>query len=121
MRKKKPAPDLYLKALKRLGLKPSECLAVEDSENGVAAAWEARIPVVATPNLYTQDHDFHLAVAEIDSLEHWECASEAGGVSVEDLVRLHAEGVQASRAGGAVMPDGRLKGRPPGDGRRLKN
>ena len=99
VRKKKPAPDLYLKALKRLGLKPSECLAVEDSENGVAAAWEACIPVVATPNLYTRDHDFHLAVAEIDSLEHWECASGAGGVSVEDFVRLHAEGVQSSRAG----------------------
>lgn len=34
----KPAPDIYLKAMKKLNLSPSECLIVEDNENGIKAA-----------------------------------------------------------------------------------
>ena len=36
--KPKPAPDIYLAAMKQLDLKPSECLIVEDAEHGVKAA-----------------------------------------------------------------------------------
>ncbi|MDC7124382.1 MAG: HAD-IA family hydrolase [Spirochaetales bacterium] len=38
---KKPAPDIYLKAAKMLGVKPEHCLVVEDAVNGVAAALAA--------------------------------------------------------------------------------
>ncbi|MBU2904907.1 HAD family phosphatase [Arenibacter algicola] len=34
----KPDPEMYLKAMQRLGLKPKECLIVEDNENGIKAA-----------------------------------------------------------------------------------
>lgn len=46
----KPAPDVYLHACKRLGKKPSECLAVEDAPNGVLSAAAAGIPVVMVPD-----------------------------------------------------------------------
>jgi len=36
--KPKPDPEIYLTAMKRLGLKPEECLIVEDNENGIKAA-----------------------------------------------------------------------------------
>jgi beta-phosphoglucomutase-like phosphatase (HAD superfamily) len=34
----KPAPDIYIKAINHLGLKPEQCLIVEDNENGIKAA-----------------------------------------------------------------------------------
>ena len=34
----KPAPDIYLKAMERLDLRPDQCLICEDNENGVKAA-----------------------------------------------------------------------------------
>lgn len=36
--KGKPDPDIYIRAMERLGVKPSECLIVEDNENGILAA-----------------------------------------------------------------------------------
>lgn len=36
--KSKPNPEIYLKAMETLGLKPQECLIVEDNENGIKAA-----------------------------------------------------------------------------------
>ncbi len=42
----KPAPDIYLKALMLAGVAPWQVVAVEDSENGIASAHGARIPVV---------------------------------------------------------------------------
>jgi HAD superfamily hydrolase (TIGR01509 family) len=41
----KPDPDVYLKALKELMLEANDCLALEDSVNGVLAAKAANIPV----------------------------------------------------------------------------
>lgn len=37
-RRKKPAPDIYVEAMKRFGAKPEECLILEDQENGLRAA-----------------------------------------------------------------------------------
>lgn len=36
--KSKPAPDMYLKAMEVFGLRPDQCLIVEDNENGIKAA-----------------------------------------------------------------------------------
>lgn len=49
----KPEPDLYLAALKALGVGPDEAVALEDSPNGVTAARRAGIFVVAIPNPIT--------------------------------------------------------------------
>ncbi|MBN1530863.1 MAG: HAD family phosphatase [Thermoleophilaceae bacterium] len=46
----KPAPDVYLEAARRLGVRPGDCLAVEDSENGIRAAKAAGMCVVVLPN-----------------------------------------------------------------------
>ena len=37
----KPAPDIYLEAMSRLGLKPDECMVIEDNEKGIRAAQES--------------------------------------------------------------------------------
>lgn len=36
--KGKPDPEIYIKAMEHMGMKPSECLIVEDNENGILAA-----------------------------------------------------------------------------------
>jgi HAD superfamily hydrolase (TIGR01509 family) len=46
----KPAPDPYRRAADLLGFHPSECLAIEDSVTGTAAAEAAGCPVVVVPN-----------------------------------------------------------------------
>ena len=46
----KPAPDVYIKTLEVLGADPKECLAVEDSPNGVESATAAGIPTVMIPD-----------------------------------------------------------------------
>ncbi|GAB6860942.1 HAD family hydrolase [Haloplanus litoreus] len=43
----KPASDVYLAAAERVGVAPADCVAVEDSPNGVRAATQAGIPTVA--------------------------------------------------------------------------
>ena len=43
MMKGKPEPDLYLHAAKNLGLKPSQCIVIEDARSGIAAAHRAGI------------------------------------------------------------------------------
>ncbi len=47
----KPAPDVYLAAADRLGASPAQCVAVEDSSNGLEAARAAGSGVVALPNV----------------------------------------------------------------------
>lgn len=46
----KPSPDVYLEAAVRIGVEPKHCLAVEDSTNGVLAAANAGMTVIAIPN-----------------------------------------------------------------------
>ena len=47
----KPYPDVYLYACEKIGKKPEECLAAEDSPNGVRSAWSAGCHVVMVPDL----------------------------------------------------------------------
>ncbi len=46
----KPAPDIYLYACEQLGQQPGDCLAVEDSPNGVLSAYRAGCKVVMIPD-----------------------------------------------------------------------
>ena len=65
---KKPAPDIYHAALEQLGLKPGECLAFEDSENGLKSSSQAGITTLITVNDYTRGHDFSGARLVLDHL-----------------------------------------------------
>lgn len=47
----KPAPDIYLCAAKRLGLDPKECIALEDSQNGIRSAFAAGCKTIMVPDL----------------------------------------------------------------------
>jgi HAD superfamily hydrolase (TIGR01509 family) len=66
--RKKPAPDVYLEALSRLQLSGPDCLAIEDSANGLIAAVQAEVPVLITRSLYFQDDDFTKALLVLDDL-----------------------------------------------------
>jgi HAD superfamily hydrolase (TIGR01509 family) len=54
---KKPAPDVYRLALDRLGLPASDCIAIEDSRNGLLAAKAAGLRCVVAPSFYSAGDD----------------------------------------------------------------
>ena len=66
--RKKPAPDIYLLALERLGVDPAEALVVEDSRNGLEAAHAAGLRCLVTVNGYTEKEDFSEAILVVSSL-----------------------------------------------------
>lgn len=68
----KPAPDVYLAALKRLSLDSSEVIAIEDSEPSLKAAKQAGIYTVVTPGKFTDQQDFSEADQQLESLEGFE-------------------------------------------------
>jgi len=65
----KPAPDVYLEALRRLDARPAWSLAIEDSPNGLAAAKAAGMVAVAVPNPITRLLSLEAADVVVDSLE----------------------------------------------------
>jgi beta-phosphoglucomutase family hydrolase len=65
----KPAPDIYLLAAERLGIDPTFCLALEDSEPGCQAAAAAGMKVIAIPNGDTKTAVFPHAFDRYLSLE----------------------------------------------------
>jgi HAD superfamily hydrolase (TIGR01509 family) len=66
---KKPAPDVYLLALSRLGLPADAALAIEDSRNGLLSAKSAGLRCVVSPGAYTDDEDFADADHLVDRLD----------------------------------------------------
>ncbi|KAF2215188.1 hypothetical protein CERZMDRAFT_56789 [Cercospora zeae-maydis SCOH1-5] len=48
----KPDPKIYLYACKQLGVKPEECLTVEDSKSGATAGMRAGIPLIGYVGIY---------------------------------------------------------------------
>ena len=65
---KKPAPDIYLLALEKLGVDPAGALVIEDSRNGLEAANAAGLRCLITVNGYTAHEDFSEAVLVVSSL-----------------------------------------------------
>ncbi|MCD4819866.1 MAG: HAD family phosphatase [Candidatus Cloacimonetes bacterium] len=57
----KPAPDIFLKAAEGIGILPENCLVIEDSENGVKAAFEAGIKVIGYQNPNSGNQNLNLA------------------------------------------------------------
>ncbi len=78
---KKPAPDIYRYALDRLGLSGSECLAIEDTIQGLKAARGAGVPTIITRSVYGGQDGFEAAAAVLDDL---------GAVSLDELRRVHS-------------------------------
>jgi beta-phosphoglucomutase-like phosphatase (HAD superfamily) len=66
--RKKPAPDIYLLALERLGVTAAETLVIEDSRNGLLAANAAGLRCVMTVNGYTEEEDNSEAILVVSSL-----------------------------------------------------
>ena len=66
--RKKPAPDIYLYALQKLGLDAASCIAIEDSNIGLRAALAAQLTTLVTVSDYTKDQDFTGAAAVLPSL-----------------------------------------------------
>lgn len=96
---KKPAPDIYHYALEALNLQPEDCLAIEDSNQGLLAAKSAGIKTAITLNDYTRHHDFTGAVLVIDALGEPDepftvVAGDAGDATYFDLAlarKLHRQ------------------------------
>jgi HAD superfamily hydrolase (TIGR01509 family) len=68
VKRPKPSPDVYDVAVERLGVRSDECVAVEDSQIGLAAAIAAGLAVIAVPNDLTRTHDFARASARAESV-----------------------------------------------------
>ena len=65
---KKPAPDIYLLALRELRVGPQDVVVVEDSANGLRAALGAGLRTIVTVSSYTADEDFTGASLVVSSL-----------------------------------------------------
>jgi HAD superfamily hydrolase (TIGR01509 family) len=71
----KPAPDVYLLAVERLGAGPAGVVAIEDSATGVAAAVAAGLVCVAVRTAVTRGHDLGPAALIVSSLEELDVAA----------------------------------------------
>lgn len=81
---KKPDPQVYLQMLAELQLEPAQCLAFEDSGNGLRSATAAGLATLITPTRYTAHHDFSAAMrvvpdlsqVDLAQLRHWHAQSQ---------------------------------------------
>jgi HAD superfamily hydrolase (TIGR01509 family) len=92
--KKKPDPEIYLLALEKTGLKPEECVVIEDSRNGVLAANAANMNIVATTNGYTEKEDLSEAdiiVTCLGDLDGQKATITRGGEGLEFDGVLHVD------------------------------
>ncbi len=70
----KPAPDLFLFAAAQMGVSPSDCLIIEDSETGLAAAFRAHIPVwhfTGGSHLRGDIHPHQSSTPQIPTFDNW--------------------------------------------------
>ena len=67
VKESKPNPEMYVEAIRRLGLSPDECLILEDNENGIRAAKAsgAHLLIIAS----TQDVNFENITTHIQEIE----------------------------------------------------
>jgi HAD superfamily hydrolase (TIGR01509 family) len=54
----KPDPEIFMKTVTRLHLKPEDCIVLEDSVNGVRSGFNAGCYVIAVPQANTRNQDF---------------------------------------------------------------
>ena len=103
---KKPAPDIYIRALGMLRLPAAACVAFEDSVNGVKSAKAAGLYTVVTPTQWSTGQDFRGADLVLQALGDADAPLDAGGASLaggpyltlERLQRLHTAGLRPAAA-----------------------
>ncbi|WP_024444905.1 HAD-IA family hydrolase [Mycolicibacterium iranicum] len=106
VKQKKPAPDIYLRALAGIEVLPSDAVVVEDSEIGVRAAQAAGLPVIATWSAYTSEEDLSGASIVVDSLgepggPHLAVTVNQSHLPIVDTIVLeHVRGLLTSSAVG---------------------
>jgi len=71
---KKPHPQVYLQVLETLRLTAAQCLALEDSGNGLRAATAAGLATLITPTRYTAHDDFRAAMRVVPDLSQVDLA-----------------------------------------------
>jgi HAD superfamily hydrolase (TIGR01509 family) len=84
---KKPAPDIFLAAARKLGITPAECAVIEDAVNGVQAAKAAGMRCIAVAQTFPVDR---LAAADLVRLT-------VGEVSVQDLTDATSSSLDQKR------------------------
>lgn len=98
---KKPAPDIYEYALKAMKLSADECIAFEDSANGIKSTSDAKLQTIITVNNYTREHDFAGACIVLDQMGEIDqpfkvLAGDAQGATYLDcdlVVKLHQQSI----------------------------
>ncbi|MBI3479821.1 MAG: HAD-IA family hydrolase [Nitrosomonadales bacterium] len=78
---KKPAPDIYFWVLDKLGLPAADCIALEDSNNGLRSSLAAGIKTFVTINHYTRNQNFEGAAAVFDDLSNLNTFYQATGLA----------------------------------------
>jgi HAD superfamily hydrolase (TIGR01509 family) len=79
VQRRKPAPDVYLEAARRLRADPARSVAVEDSAPGIISARAAGMKTVAIPHWLTEGHDLSAADLRV---------AHAGELTLDRLARL---------------------------------
>ncbi len=79
---KKPAPDIYFWVMDKLGVKAEDCIALEDSENGLKSSLAAGIKTYVTINHYTRNQTFTGAAAVFDDLSDLQNFYKVSGIKV---------------------------------------
>jgi HAD superfamily hydrolase (TIGR01509 family) len=95
----KPAGDIYSYVLDQMNLDASECIAFEDSRNGIVSATHANLKTIITVNEYTDTHDFTGAIVILNNLGEQDQPfemiegnpTESTFVDVAYLQELHAQ------------------------------
>ena len=77
--RRKPAPDVYLEAARRLGADPAHAVAIEDSGPGITSAKAAGMTAIVIPHWLTEQHDLSGADLRV---------AHAGELSVARLAQL---------------------------------
>jgi beta-phosphoglucomutase-like phosphatase (HAD superfamily) len=79
---KKPAPDIYHWVLKELHLDAADCIALEDSENGLRSSLAAGIKTFVTTNFYTRNQNFSEAAGVLEDLSNLEHFYQLAGLAL---------------------------------------
>jgi HAD superfamily hydrolase (TIGR01509 family) len=70
VQRSKPAPDVYLLALSKLGIQAHEAIALEDTATGVQSATNAGLVCIAVPHEHSANQDFSMATHVMPSMSH---------------------------------------------------
>lgn len=96
VKKKKPAPDVYLMAVDKMGLDKDRCVIIEDSHIGVGSAVAAGISCLVTKSSYTANEDFTGAKIIVDELGD----DASTGVTLDTLSSMLSSSAPAASAKG---------------------